>query len=256
MPKDSQSTTEEEEYEYDPEEGVPVPKRLLYSDDKQKFKPKIATGTPCMPGQRICIANEYFEAGEGAYEFGDSIYASTLGFLQTEEFAEQELTVVSIKRGDGKPPFTAPYVGAVVTCIVLSRTQKLCRCLITHVGSIKLDDVVKGIIRREYIHEKHRDLSEVETSFGVGDTVLARIVGISDGDFIMATGEDSLGVATAISSAGYYMVPVGWTRMECPKTKETLPKKVAKIVQDKNVEYWHQRNLNSKKESDAKTEKA
>lgn len=43
-------------------------------------------------------------------------------------------------------------------------------------GNVKLDDVVKGIIRREYIHEKHRDLSEVETSFGVGDTVLARIV--------------------------------------------------------------------------------
>jgi len=223
---------------------------LLYSD--AKFKPKIATGTPCMPGQRICIANEYFEAGEGAYEFGDSIFASVLGFLHKEELSEQELTVISDKRGDGKPPFTAPYVGAVVTCIVLSRTQKLCRCLITHVDNVKLDDVVKGIIRREYIHEKHRDLSEVETSFGAGDTVLARIVGISDGDFILSTGEDALGVATAISSAGYYMVPVGWTKLECPKTKESQQRKVAKIVQNKNVEYWHLRNIKTKETSSSK----
>ncbi len=30
-------------------------------------------------------------------------------------------------------------------------------------------------------------------------------MGISDGDFIMATAEDELGVATAISSAGKYI---------------------------------------------------
>ncbi len=39
------------------------------------------------------------------------------------------------------------------------------------------------------------------------------------------------------------MVPVGWTKMECPKTKELVARKVAKIVQDKNVQYWHQRNV-------------
>lgn len=42
-------------------------------------------------GQKICIANEYYEAGEGTYEFGDSIYASVLGFLHSEEFPEQEV---------------------------------------------------------------------------------------------------------------------------------------------------------------------
>jgi len=71
---------------------------------------------------------------------------------------------------------------------------------------------------------------------------LARVVDIGDGDFIMSTAEDALGVATAISKAGYYMVPIGWTMMECPKTKETEPRKVAKIIQNKNVEYWHARN--------------
>jgi len=202
-----------------------------------------------MPGQKICLANEYYEAGEGAYEFGNMIYASVVGFLHIEEFSEQELTVVSVKRKDDKPSFTAPYVGAVVTCVVLSRTSKLCRCLITYVGKVKLDDMVKGIIRREYISEKHRDLAEIETSFGIGDTVLARIVGIGDGDFIMATAEDNLGVAQSISKAGYFMVPIGWTKMECPYTKEVQPKKVAKIVQDRNIEYWRKRNeeLRSKK---------
>jgi hypothetical protein len=39
------------------------------------------------------------------------------------------------------------------------------------------------------------------------------------------------------------MVPVGWTTMECPKTKEVQQRKVAKIIQDRNVEYWHKRNL-------------
>lgn len=45
----SSKVGEDEEYEIDPEEGVPVPKRLLYSEEK--FKPKILTGAPCMPGK-------------------------------------------------------------------------------------------------------------------------------------------------------------------------------------------------------------
>jgi hypothetical protein len=88
---------------------------------------------------------------------------------------------------------------------VLSRTSKLARCLITHVGKVKLKDMVKGIIRREYICEKHRDLAEIATSFGIGDTVLARVVGVGEGDFIMSTAEDNLGVAQSISKAGEEM---------------------------------------------------
>lgn len=38
------------------------------------------------------------------------------------------------------------------------------------------------------------------------------------------------------------MVPIGWTKMECPYTKEVVAKKVARIVQDRNVEYWRKRN--------------
>jgi hypothetical protein len=38
------------------------------------------------------------------------------------------------------------------------------------------------------------------------------------------------------------MVPIGWTKMECPVSKEVQMKKVAKIVQDRNVEYWRKRN--------------
>lgn len=47
----SSKAAEDEEYEIDPEEGVPVPKRLLYSEEK--FKPKILTGTSCMPGKYL-----------------------------------------------------------------------------------------------------------------------------------------------------------------------------------------------------------
>ncbi len=61
-------------------------------------------------------------------------------------------------------------------CQVTSRTRKLARCHITHVGSVKLNDSIRGIIRREYITDKQRDLAEIETSFGIGDTILARIV--------------------------------------------------------------------------------
>jgi hypothetical protein len=42
-------------------------------------------------GQKICVANEYFEAGEGSYEFGNTIYAAIVGFLSIEEFPEQEV---------------------------------------------------------------------------------------------------------------------------------------------------------------------
>jgi len=228
-----------EEWAIDPEEGTPVPKRVLYED---KLKPKIIKGAPCMPGQKICVANEYYEAGQGAYEEENIIYASVLGWLCLTEYPDQELTVVSVEQGNGKQPFASPHVGAIVTCTIVSRTRQLVRGLITYVGNVKLDDPIRGIIRRENINDKHRDATETETSFGIGDTVLARVVDIGDGDFIMSTAEDALGVATAISKAGYYMVPIGWTMMECPKTKETEPRKVAKIIQNKNVEYWHARN--------------
>lgn len=49
------------------------------------------------------------------------------------------------------------------------------------------------------------------------------------------------------------MVPVGWTKMECPKTKELVPRKVAKIVQCKNVVYWHQRNVSKTETTVEKT---
>jgi hypothetical protein len=42
-------------------------------------------------GQKICVANEYFESGEGAYEFGSHIYASVVGWLHVQEFTEQEV---------------------------------------------------------------------------------------------------------------------------------------------------------------------
>lgn len=88
--------------------------------------------------------------------------------------------MISVKRGDdGRKPFVSPHIMAIVTCTVVSRTRKLCRCLITHVGSVKLPQPIRGIIRREYITDVHRDAAEIETSFGIGDTVLARIVRIS-----------------------------------------------------------------------------
>jgi len=224
------------------EKSVPVSSlnRLSLSSDQNKQE--LNKGNFCMPGQKLCVANEYFEAGDGAYEFGQAIYASVLGYLSVQEFPDQELTVVSVIRGEGQRPFASPNLMAIVTCTVASRTRNLCRCLITHVGNAKLDEPLRGIIRREYITDCQRDLTEIETSFGIGDILLARVVGIGDGDFIMSTAEDGLGVATAVSSAGYFMVPVGWTKMECPKTKEVVSRKVAKIIQDRNVTYWHDRN--------------
>ena len=49
------------------------------------------------------------------------------------------------------------------------------------------------------------------------------------------------------------MVPVGWTMMECPKTKESQPRKVAKIIQDRKVECWHLRNLGGSETTNGKS---
>lgn len=61
---------DEEEYEIDPEEGVPVPKRLLYSEEK--FKAKILTGTPCMPGNNTLVKKikcDLYRVDEGSYRY-------------------------------------------------------------------------------------------------------------------------------------------------------------------------------------------
>jgi hypothetical protein len=51
------------------------------------------------------------------------------------------------------------------------------------------------------------------------------------------------------------MVPIGWTKMECPKTKEVQLRKVAKIVQDRNVDYWRRRNTEEIKIKDEGSDK-
>jgi len=51
------------------------------------------------------------------------------------------------------------------------------------------------------------------------------------------------------------MVPIGWTKMECPRTREVQPRKVAKIVQDRNVDYWRKRNNDEIKIKDEGTGK-
>lgn len=223
---------EDEGYEWviDEEEGIPKRKKIMDGAKAQVFSVQASDDTFVMPGQKLSIANEYYEAGEGAYEFANVIYAAIVGRVSIEKFPEQELTVVSVKRRD-KPPFTSPTIGSIVTCTVVNRTYGLARCLITHVEDIELDEAMRGIIRREYITDKNRDAAEIQNSFGVGDIVLARVVGIGEGDFIMSTSEDALGVACATSQAGYQMIPIDWTTMECPVTKVSVPRKVAKIVQ-------------------------
>ncbi|CAG7785790.1 unnamed protein product [Allacma fusca] len=223
---------EDEGYEWviDEEEGVPKRKKIEDRTKVRVLNVQANDGTFVMPGQKLAVANEYFEAGEGAYEFANVIYAAIVGKVCIEKFPEQELTVVSVKR-KGKAPFISPTIGSIVTCTVVNRTYGLARCLITHVEDVELDDTMRGIIRREYITDKNRDAAEIQSSFGVGDIILARVVGIGEGDFIMSTSEDALGVASATSPAGYQMIPIDWTTMECPVSKARVSRKVAKIVQ-------------------------
>ena len=123
-----------------------------------------------------------------------------------------------------------PAVGDVVTCRVLRINPRLASVEILCVGDDALPDPCSGLIRREDVRPIDASAPvEVYRSFRPGDIVLARVLSLGDARaYYLSTSEVALGVVLARSSEGAVLRPVSHCLMECPKTKNREPRKVAK----------------------------
>ena len=102
--------------------------------------------------------------------------------------------------------------------------------LVVRVGDDALPDPCSGLIRREDVRPIDASAPvEVYRSFRPGDIVLARVLSLGDARaYYLSTSEVALGVVLARSSEGAVLRPVSHCLMECPKTKNREPRKVAK----------------------------
>ena len=113
---------------------------------------------------------------------------------------------------------------------VLRINPRLASVEILCVGDDALPDPCSGLIRREDVRPIDASAPvEVYRSFRPGDIVLARVLSLGDARaYYLSTSEVALGVVLARSSEGAVLRPVSHCLMECPKTKNREPRKVAK----------------------------
>ncbi|XP_066260875.1 exosome complex component CSL4 [Euwallacea similis] len=186
----------------------------------------------CLPGQRLSIADATYTTGQGTYQRQGYVYSMLAG---TVEIIDRNGVKVIEVHTAGEQTIV-PAQGDIVTAQVCLITQQYAKCNIKCIGGTVLRSPFKAVVRRENIRATEKDKIEVYKSFRPGDIILARVLPITEAhSYQLTTAENELGVVTAYSEAGYSMVPVSWTEMQCPKTLVKEPRKVAKIIPE-NIE--------------------
>lgn len=71
-----------------------------------------------------------------------------------------------------------PAPGDIVTAMVTTVNQRLCKCVIKCVGDIVLTRPYRGILRKEDVRATEKDRVQMYNSFRPGDIILARVVTI------------------------------------------------------------------------------
>ena len=190
----------------------------------------------CIPGQRLSRADDTRVGGEGTYERGGFLYSSLVGWL-TEERSGGDGDASVLRVTPAHTSTAIPTMDAVVTAKVTTVNPRFCKCSIIGVENAPLQDVFRGMIRKEDVRATEKDRVEMHKCFRPGDIILARVLSLGDAQsYLLSTAENELGVVMATSEAGAAMTPLDWHRMQCPKTLSEEFRKVAK-VQPEYIEY-------------------
>lgn len=98
------------------------------------------------------------------------------------------------------------------------------------VDDVPLGNDFPGLIRQLDVRQTQVDEVEIYKCFRPGDIVRAKVISLGDKkSYYLSTAQNELGVIFAKSVAGATMVPISWDLMQCPKTKMTEHRKVAKV---------------------------
>jgi len=190
----------------------------------------------CVPGQRLCLANENTVAGSGTYERQGYIYSMLAGVVVVAE--KEKSKIVEVETLGNQT--IVPVPGDIITARITVLNQRYAKCSIICIGDVVLNRTYRGILRKEDVRAEYKDELEMYKSFRPGDIILARILPQNELHcYQLSTAENELGVVVAMAaesgSHGVPMVPVSWTEMQCPQTLAKEFRKVAKIVPESSV---------------------
>ncbi|KAK9819863.1 hypothetical protein WJX72_003436 [[Myrmecia] bisecta] len=179
------------------------------------------------PGDRLVSAAEY-SAGHGTHVRDGYVCASLVGVKQVTKTGGQKPLVEVIRRGS-QP--LVPKPGAAVTAKVTKVNPRLASAEILCIGTKPVDQPFNGIIRVQDVRATEVDKVEMYSSFRPGDIVRAEVLSLGDSrSYYLSTAKNELGVVYAKSVAGQPMVAISWQEMQCPQTKATEKRKVAKVT--------------------------
>lgn len=200
--------------------------------NQQESKPlKVEkTNINCVPGDRLCKADEKTIPAAGTYKCEDYIYASLAGQVVIKH-SSKDVKFVGVD-GNNKASRTLPSPNDVVTCQVTSIQTNMALCLIWCVNAHVLRQPFKGMVRKDDIRHHEKDLIDISKCCLPGDVIIGKVIGIGDnGRYLISIADKEFGVVIATSEAGATMIPVSWVEMMCPKTNFREERKVAKIKQ-------------------------
>uniref|UniRef100_A0A6G1SIV0 Exosome complex component CSL4 n=1 Tax=Aceria tosichella TaxID=561515 RepID=A0A6G1SIV0_9ACAR len=188
------------------------------------------TNINCVPGDRLCKAEEKTMPAAGTYKSEDYIYASLAGRAIIHHL-DKDVRFIGVD-GNNKASRTLPSQNDIVTCQVTSIQTNMALCLIWCVNAHVLRQPFKGMVRKDDMRHHEKDLIEISKCCLPGDIILGKVIGVGDnGRYLITIADKEFGVVIATSEAGATMIPVGWTEMMCPKTSVREDRKVAKIKQ-------------------------
>ncbi|XP_050543602.1 exosome complex component CSL4 [Daktulosphaira vitifoliae] len=182
----------------------------------------------CIPGQRLCRLDPSYTLGKGTYKRQEYIFSSLAGIVNIDK--RENISVIEVL---SKDQTIVPAPGNIVTAMITTLNQDMCKCLITSVSGHELNETYRGSIRKQDVRTKEIDKIEMLQCFRPGDIILAKILPMTEAHtFKLTTAENELGVVIACSEYGHPMIPLSWTEMQCTKTGTVECRKVAKIVQE------------------------
>lgn len=126
----------------------------------------------CVPGDRLCMADEKTIPAAGTYKSEDYIYASLAGRVVVNT-ANKDVKFIGVEGNNKTTSRTMPSLNDIVTCRVTSIQANVALCLIWCVNTHVLKQPFKALVRKP-------ELLEANKSCLPGDIIVGKVIGVGD----------------------------------------------------------------------------
>ena len=189
--------------------------------------------TVVSPGDRLRHSSEVV-AGRGTYvrSSDGAVCASLAGRAVVSAAAAGSVDprpVAEVLRG--RSSAALPQPGSVVLARVRNVTPRLATVEVVCVDGCATEQPFSGVVRQQDVRATEVDKVILYDCFRPGDVLRCVVLSLGDSrSYYLSTAQNQLGVVHARSAAsGEVMVPLSWKEMQCPVTRATEPRKVARV---------------------------